>query len=248
MEPTHTFGTTNPVVARPALAPIETVGSTTPNSTSIYGNHGYDSDYEQSDDPAFQPDYGRTAAVIAGFKQTSIAMLYNAADAPAWPHQPGYLASTVVAQAEQDAGYEFTEEQREFLGGSVSPDDYNWRMGVLRDRDEDAKAASNHPVFYIAGALPDADILVGAGVGKIATAAKATRQAARAANIAATAGVIGGSYSYAATKLPVSTLDVAVNTLASSLGAMFLNIKGAPQLKVDNPIPVEDLVIKQGQP
>lgn len=169
--------------------------------------------------PTFQPsnslepmleEAGFFVGAVAYLTEASLyRAMYDGLDEPEFQRDSTFDAAKTLQQ-DKEAGKLNPDFQKELLG-SVSQDDYQYRWGRIKDKQIAQTAMSEAPAGAFAGAVMDADLLLGLGVTKaVRTIGLATRIGAPysssviagtrrslAAGGAALGGTVVGGTSYA---------------------------------------------------
>ena len=124
--------------------------------------------------PTFQPSNSLEPMLEeAGFfvgagayltEESLFRAMYDGLDEPEFQRDSTFDAAKILQQ-DKEAGKLNPDFQKELLG-SVSNDDYQYRWGRIKDKQIAQTAMSEAPVGAFAGAVADADILLGLGVTK----------------------------------------------------------------------------------
>lgn len=124
--------------------------------------------------PTFQPNSSLEPMLEeAGFfvgagayltEESLFRAMYDGLDEPEFQRDSTFDAAKALQQ-DKEAGKLNPDFQKELLG-SVSQDDYQYRWGRIKDKQIAQTAMSEAPVGAFAGAVTDADLLLGLGVTK----------------------------------------------------------------------------------
>lgn len=116
-------------------------------------------------------------------------------------------------QALGDKASAYSGDELEFLGDARSTTELNQRLGQVTQTRENYADMAAHPVVAVASSLLDADLVIGLGVGKIASASRLARLTA---GLAANTAVLG----YADQGGHLSTTEIIGSTLGAALSAV----------------------------
>jgi hypothetical protein len=235
MEPVTSLGIPRPVATPESFGSITGDGAGIPDTVEPQvANKGFESDYDTINNLDYVPDYSPADAFMSGFRTTMLASVYDAYNSPAFEPKQGYKAHEQTTVLEQQYGYEFDEEQRDYLADAVSPDEFAWRQGELAKKQENTQSLGQHPVFWLGGAIADADLAAGYGLGKISALGKLSRTTQRVVRGVTIGTIQGGGFTYAQSKLPITNGEILMMTLGNTIGGMFWGTKGAPKLDMSN--------------
>jgi hypothetical protein len=168
----------------------------------------------------YQPEYSFAESMVAGFQTTAISYAYSYLDQPDFTPMSGYDARLQLEDDERNYGIIRTAEEKAFLLLSNSDEEFNWRLEVQHEERNDAKRAAQNPAAYLAGSLPDLDLAIGYGVGKVNTLNKLSTIPRIGANAAITGGVTGAAYGLGSEVKPLSTSDLIINTVGVAAGSL----------------------------
>ena len=186
----------------------------------------------------YQPEYSFAESMVSGFQTTAIAYAYSYLDQPDFTPMSGYDARLQIEQDEKNYGIIRTDDEKAFLLKSMSDEEFNWRLEVQHEERNDAKRAAQNPGAYLVGSLPDVDIAVGYGLGKVASLNKLSTIPRLGSNAAITGGVTGTAYGLGSEVKPLSTSDIIINTVGVAAGSLLGDLtrsKPKPAIIVETP-------------
>ena len=153
--------------------------------------------------------------------------MYDGLDEPEFQRDSTFDAAKTLQQ-DKEAGKLNPDFQKELLG-SVSLDDYQYRWGRIKDKQIAQTAMSEAPVGAFAGAVVDADLLLGLGVTKgvrtIGLTTKLGRAELATVGVGLGAGTVGGT-SYA---LDRSNEQVLWDAIGGAVGGLLDGFTAIPK-------------------
>lgn len=201
--------------------------------------------------PTFQPSNSLEPMLEeAGFfvgagayltEESLFRAMYDGLDEPEFQRDSTFDAAKALQQ-DKEAGKLNPDFQKELLG-SVSPDDYQYRWGRIKDKQIAQTAMSEAPVGAFVGAAADADLLLGLGVTKGVRTIGLTTKLGRAELATVGAGLGAGTVGGTSYALGRSNEQVLWDAVGGAVGGLLDGITYAPKVSrvmptVHNPKPV----------